>query len=154
MRKRLLQALGAAAVLLIAAQFIRPDLANPATDPGRTIRAHPGITSNLADVLDRSCGDCHSNSTVWPWYAGIAPFSWFAAHGVSAGRRAVNFSDWAGYSPGEQRKHLTESCQDVRSGKMPGAYTALRPETRLTSQEIDLICGAARKAEADASHAG
>ena len=36
------------------------------TDPGRTIQAYAGTTSELSAVLDRSCGDCHSNNTVWP----------------------------------------------------------------------------------------
>jgi hypothetical protein len=39
------------------------------------------------------------------------------------------------------------------SGKMPGLYTALRPETRLSSQGIDTVFAAARKIEADAGHA-
>jgi len=28
-------------------------------------------------------------------------------------------------------------------GKMPGAYTLLRPETRLSSQDVETICAAA-----------
>lgn len=75
------------------------------------------------------------------------------AYGVNEGRKAVNFSEWAGYSPGQQRQLLTESCSDVMSGKMPGLYTALRPETRLSSQGIDTVFAAARKIEADAGHA-
>jgi Haem-binding domain len=153
MSKRLLQVSAVVVAVLVAAQLARPDRTNPPTDINRTIAAHAGVTSELVGVLDRSCGDCHSNSTVWPWYTNVAPFSWLMAYGVNEGRKAVNFSDWAGYSPGQQRKLLTESCQDVMSGKMPGPYTALRPETRLSSQDVDTICAAARKAEADAGHA-
>jgi hypothetical protein len=150
MSNRLLQLSAVVVAVLIAAQFLRPNRTNPPTDVNRTIAAHAGVTSELVRVLDRSCGDCHSNSTVWPWYTNIAPFSWFMAYGVNEGRKAVNFSDWVGYSPGQQRKLLTESCHDVMSGKMPGPYTVLRPETRLSSQDIDTICAAARKAEANA----
>jgi hypothetical protein len=151
--RRLLQAVVAVVAVLVAAQFIRPDRTNPPIDPDSNIAAQPGISTNLVDILDRSCGDCHSNSTVWPWYANIAPLSWLMAYGVNEGRKAVNFSSWAGYSASQQRALLTESCKDVRSGKMPGLYTALRPETRLSSQDIDTICAAARKAEADAGRA-
>ena len=28
----------------------------------------------------RACFDCHSNETVWPWYAYVAPVSWLVAH--------------------------------------------------------------------------
>ena len=110
MSKRLLQAVVAVVVVLVAAQFVRPDRTNPRTDPNRTIAAHPGVTSELVGVLDRSCGDCHSNSTVWPWYTDVAPLSWLMVYGVNEGRKVVNFSDWAGYSPGQQRKLLAESC--------------------------------------------
>jgi hypothetical protein len=153
MSNRLLQVSAVVVAVLVAVQFVRPDRTNPPTDINRTIAAHAGVTSELVGVLDRSCGDCHSNSTVWPWYTNVAPFSWLMTYGVNEGRKAVNFSDWAGYSPGQQRKLLTESCQDAMSGKMPGLYTALRPETRLSSQDIDMICATARNAEADAGHA-
>jgi heme-binding protein len=153
MSNRLLQVSAVVVAVLVAIQFVRPDRTNPPTDINRTIAAHAGVTSELVGVLDRSCGDCHSNSTVWPWYTNVAPFSWLMTYGVNEGRKAVNFSDWAGYSPGQQRKLLTESCQDAMSGKMPGLYTALRPETRLSSQDIDMICATARNAEADAGHA-
>jgi len=41
------------------------------------------------------------------------------------------------------------SCDDATSGKMPGPYARVRPETRLSSQDIDTICVAARQAEAN-----
>jgi hypothetical protein len=39
---------------------------------------------------------------------------------------------------------LTASCQDARTGKMPGAYAWLRPETRLSERDIETICKAAQ----------
>ena len=102
------------------------------------------VTSGLAAVLERSCRDCHSNETVWPGYTRIAPVSWLMAYGVTKGRKAVNFSEWAAYPPERQRKLLAESCQDVTAGKMPGPYTLLHPETRLSAQDIETICAAAR----------
>jgi hypothetical protein len=74
------------------------------------------------------------------------------ARGVAEGRKAVNFSEWAGYPPEVQRTLLSASCQDVSSGKMPGPYTLVRPETELSPQDIDTICAAARQAEANAVH--
>src|SRR5262245_63204958 len=122
-----------------AAQLIRPERANPATDVSRTIRAHMGTESGLVAVLDRACSDCHSNATVWPWYTQIAPVSWLMAYGVAAGRKAVNFSEWASYPPDLQRVLLSASCQDVSAGKMPGPYTLLHPETRLSARDIETI---------------
>jgi hypothetical protein len=66
------------------------------------------------------------------------------AQAVREGRKAVNFSEWAAYSPEEQRLLLAVSCDDVKSGKMPGPYTLLRPETRLSTEDVDTICAAVR----------
>jgi heme-binding protein len=151
MRRRLKQAAVILAVVFVAAQFVRPNRSNPTTDPGRTIQAHARTTSELPAVLDRSCRDCHSNNTVWPWYTQIAPLSWVMARGVAEGRKAVNFSEWASYPPDVQRTLLAVSCQDATSGKMPGPYTFVRPETKLLPQDIETICAAARQADANAA---
>ena len=71
--------------------------------------------------------------------------------GVAEGRKAVNFSYWASYPPDVQRTLLSASCEDARSGKMPGPYTLVRPETTLSPQDIETICAAARPAEANAA---
>lgn len=143
MRKRLNQAAVAFFVIFAAAQLVRPERANPPTDASRTIQAHAG-TSGLAAVLDRSCRDCRSNQTAWPWYTQVAPESWLMAYGVTKGRAAVNFSEWAAYSPEQQRTLLAVSCDDVKNGKMPGLYTLVHPETRLSAQDVETICAAAR----------
>ena len=151
MSRRLKQAAVVVVVLFAAAQLIRPRRVNPPTDINRTIQAHVGASSGLAAVLDRSCGDCHSNQTFWPWYTRIAPVSWLMVYGVNEGRKAVNFSEWSGYTAERQRQLLVASCQDASAGKMPGVYTLIHPETRLSAQDIETICAATRKAEATSS---
>jgi hypothetical protein len=148
MRKRLTQAAVVFVVVLAAAQFIRPDRTNPAIDASRTIRAQLGTASELPAVLDRSCRDCHSNATEWSWVSNVAPVSWLLTYGVTKGRIAVNFSDWAAYSPEQQRILLAASCDDVTNGRMPGVYTLLRRETRLSARDTQIICAAARQADA------
>jgi hypothetical protein len=133
-------------VVLAAAQLVRPDRGNPPSDESRTIQAQAG-TASLAAVVNRSCRDCHTNATVWPEFAKVAPLSWLMAYGVTKGREAVNFSEWASYSPEQQRLLLAVSCDDVTSGSMPGAYALLRPETRLSARDVETVCTAARKAE-------
>jgi hypothetical protein len=87
---------------------------------------------------------------VWPWYTQVAPLSWLMAYGVSEGRKAVNFSEWAGYSPSQQRTLLAASCDDASTGKMPGVWALLHPEARLSSRDVDTICAAARQAGSSA----
>jgi hypothetical protein len=70
------------------------------------------------------------------------------AYTVTEGRKAVNFSEWAAYSPEARQTLLSASCQDALDGRMPGPYALLRPETRLSTKDIDTICAAARHTEA------
>jgi hypothetical protein len=151
MSRRLKQAAVVLVAVFAAAQLIRPERTNPPIDASRTIAAHVGTGSELVAVLDRSCSDCHSNATVWPWYTEISPLSWLMAYGVKEGRKAVNFSEWAAYSPVQQRMLLVQSCQDVSSGKMPGPYALLHPEMKLSPRDIEAVCAATRQTKAAAA---
>lgn len=142
MNRRLKQVAVVFVVVLAGAQLLRPERANPVTNQSHTIQAQVGTASGLVAVLDRACRDCHSNATVWPRYAQIAPLSWLMAYAVKQGRNAVNFSEWAAYPPERQRQLLIASCRDASAGKMPGSYTLLQPETRLSAQDIETICAA------------
>jgi hypothetical protein len=152
MSRRLKQAAVVFVVVIAAAQLVRPERAKPPTDASRAIQAQVGTATGLVAVLDRACRDCHSNETVWPWYTQVAPVSWLMAYGVSKGRKAVNFSEWAAYQPERQRTLLDASCQDATAGKMPGVYTLVQPQTRLSPRDVETICAAARKAQADVAH--
>jgi hypothetical protein len=149
LRKLLKRAAVAFIIVFAVAQLVRSEHSNPPTDSTRTLRAHVGSASALVTVVDRACRDCHSNETVWPttWYTQIAPLSWVIANGVAEGRRVLNFSEWTTYSPAQQRILLASSCQTAKDGTMPGsAWTLLHPEARLSAQDIETLCAAARQA--------
>lgn len=136
--------------LFAVSQLIGPERTNPSTDSSQTIKAYQG-SSALVAVLDRSCNDCHSNTTDWSRYTKIAPVSWIVTYSVNGGRKVLNFSEWGRYTALQQHALLTASCNDARQGTMPGStYTMLRPEARLSPQDIEIICAAAR-AEAGAT---
>ncbi|ARM30349.1 heme-binding domain-containing protein [Prosthecochloris sp. HL-130-GSB] len=84
------------------------------------------------ELFFRTCGDCHSNETVWPWYTSIAPASWLAQFDVEHGREYFNVSEWGrtGKNEGE------EAAEEVRKGKMPPFfYLPLHPEANLDADE-------------------
>lgn len=82
-------------------------------------------------LAKRACFDCHSNETVWPWYAKVAPMSWLVVYDVRHGRAEYNFSDW---DAGDMSGRKTDEA--IRSGKMPlPRYLLLHPEARLTDTE-------------------
>ena len=86
----------------VAIQFVRPARTNPS--PIRRARSPRSyrITPAAAAVLERSCRDCHSNDTRWPWYSNVAPVSWWVIDHVDHGRSHLNFSDWSRYDAPER----------------------------------------------------
>lgn len=83
----------------------------------------------------RACFDCHSNETVWPWYAHVAPASWLLQRHVDEGRRKLNLSEWD-----RPQKEARESARTVRKAEMPPrGYAAVHRDARLSGEEIGVL---------------
>lgn len=123
-------------VVLIAIQFIPygKNHSNPA------VVAEPEWDKSITRTLFfRTCSDCHSNETDWPWYSFVAPVSWLIQHDVDEGREHFNVSVW-----GIQKKNRgREAAEEVSDGGMPPwIYTAGHSNARLSDREKkDLIKG-------------
>ena len=91
-------------------------------------------------IARRTCYDCHSNQTIWPWYAYVAPVSWYVVNHVEEGRTAFNFSDVAGtlanphahHHPGEDSNApatvdtlIDHAVDHINEGEMPPSYYTL-----------------------------
>jgi hypothetical protein len=136
------------ALLFLGAQAYRPDRTNPAVDKSRTLAANTQMTPEVEAVLRRSCGDCHSSETAWPWYSNVAPVSWFLKSHVEEGRRELSFSEWATYPKRKRERKLHEMCEQVESGEMPlKSYLPLHPSARLSEEEKRAICDWAKQEE-------
>ena len=133
------------AIAFGALQFIRPERTNSPIDETRTLQARAHVAPQIAAILDRSCNDCHSHQTRWPWYSNVAPVSWYVVEHVDEGRGELNFSDWAQYSPDEQQSMLKHICGEVKSGSMPlKSYLRLHPEAALSGEDVRALCDWAR----------
>lgn len=124
----------ATGVLLLLAQFIPVERDNP------PVRGDFDGPAEVRDILVRSCYDCHSNTTRWPWYSKVAPMSWLVAHDVSEGREELNFSEWRTYDP-QRRAHLAaEMLEMVEQREMPlPIYILLHGEAKLTGTELHTL---------------
>src|SRR5687767_11731420 len=141
MKKFLKIAVLLAVVVIIALQFIRPSFTNPAIVAGRAIEDSIPVPAEVQMVLSRSCNDCHSNKTLYPWYSQISPFSWFLAGHIEDGRRELNFSEWNTYSDTKKARKLEEICELVEAGGMPlPSYLWIHRDAMLTSDQRKLIC--------------
>jgi hypothetical protein len=128
--------------LFLIAQFVQPARTNPPVIPSRSLQAHVPVPPNVMPILNRSCGDCHSSATVWPWYSHFAPVSWLVVDDVNTGRKHINFQDWeAQESPKEAAEHLSLICKEVREkGMPPFSYRLMHNDSRLSPQDIDALC--------------
>ena len=117
---------------------------NPPVVPGRALLDNTTVPGHVQEMLRRSCMDCHSNETRWPWYSRVAPLSWAVASDVARARKAMNFSEWAtqaGRTPATAAGTLMAICAGVSSGRMPPRqYTLMHGQARLTAQERQSIC--------------
>jgi hypothetical protein len=123
-------------VILVAIQFIPVDKTNP------PVTAELDAAMEIISVFKRSCYDCHSNETVWPWYSNIAPASWLVAADVKEARKHLNFSEWGNLSRKDIVKMKEEIWEEIEKEKMPlWKYKILHPETKLTQKDKSLIRG-------------
>jgi hypothetical protein len=94
-----------------------------------------GATKNpqVIAVLERSCQDCHSYRTAWPWYSYVGPMSWLIEKDVANGRSHMNLSRWNEYSADEQQAILARMSSVVRNRIMPlPHYLLLHPAAKLS----------------------
>jgi hypothetical protein len=109
-------------------------------------RTNPPVTSPLqapapvAAILRRSCYDCHSNETRWPWYAHVAPMSWLVADDVADGRKHLNFSTWGEYAAAKRMSKSGEIVEQVENGYMPlGKYLWIHRDAKLTAEDVNTL---------------
>ena len=122
-------------VVLVAIQLVPVARTNPPVTA--TVPAPPEVER----ILRRACFDCHSNETVWPPQAYVAPASWLVAHDVKEGREELNFSEWGP----EQRKAAKEIVKEVGKGEMPPSlYVVSHPGAKLGEDDRALLTNWAR----------
>jgi hypothetical protein len=95
------------------------------------------IDASAKNILIRSCQDCHSGKTSWPWYSYVAPMSWMIERDVSQARNHMNFSRWGEYDSETKMELLDTIPLMVHQRLMPlPHYLRLHPEARMSAADI------------------
>lgn len=119
---------------LIGIQFIKVERTNP------PVTAEIRAPSDIMEILKKSCYDCHSNETVWPWYSKVAPVSWLVEDDVTEGRKHLNFSTFESLDTSVKLKKKDEILEEVQNGEMPlDIYTLIHPNANLELLQIAKI---------------
>lgn len=123
-------------IIFVLIQFVRIDTTNPDIDSEKDFLVMSEAPDNVVEIMHMACYDCHSNETEYPWYAQIAPVSWWLKHHVDEGKEHLNFSTWADYSDKKADHKLEECVEEVEEGEMPlNSYTWTHGDAKLTEDQ-------------------
>lgn len=146
MKKVLKRGLIVLLLLLVIIQFFRPAKNTAGSMSPQDIGLRYQVPAPVNAILKRSCYDCHSDNTVYPWYSNVQPLAWWLDRHIQEGKRELNFSLFAGYSPKKAAHKLDEIITEVGEREMPlSSYLAMHPAAKLSDREIALISAWADK---------
>ncbi|PTT39666.1 cytochrome C [Chryseobacterium sp. HMWF028] len=121
-------------------QFFPIDRTNQPVDSAKNFVSVRKTPEKIAILLKNACYDCHSNETVYPKYAFIAPVSWSVKSHINEGREHINFSIWETYNKDLKQNMLSKSIQTIQSKAMPmPGYIVYHKEANLSDAERALL---------------
>ena len=122
-------------LVLIAIQFIKPERNLSGKNTNDISTLYP-MSDSVKLIVNKACADCHSNKTVYPWYASVQPLAFWLDHHVDEGKREINFNEFASYRIGKQNHKLKEVIEQIKEGEMPlSSYTLIHKDAKLTEAE-------------------
>ncbi|MCW3093888.1 MAG: cytochrome [Ferruginibacter sp.] len=124
--------------IFIIIQFFRParniNIA-PAAFANDITKVYP-VPDSVQAILKSSCYDCHSNNTVYPWYANIQPVAWWLNDHIVEGKNELNFSEFASYRIRRKYKKMEEVIDQVKKDEMPlYSYTIIHRYAALSKNQ-------------------
>lgn len=133
-------------ILFIAFQFI-PTVHNQSKQVALAdIASVYELPGNVQAVFKRSCYDCHSDYTNYPWYAHIQPIRYMLDRHVIAGKKDLNFNEFGTYSSRKRRNKLRAISNSLSDGTMPlSSYLFLHHNARLSQLDTTAIQNWVRK---------
>ena len=127
--------IGFAAVLLLVLQGLRPALV---TSVGP--KAEIAVPSDVREILERRCEQCHSDEPRLAWFDEIVPAYWLVAHDVRKARARLNFSELGAKPVAVQRAELFEAVNMIQLGAMPlPSYRMAHPGSDVTESELAVL---------------
>lgn len=130
----------AIAIGLIAIQFIQPARNASGQVLETDISKAVSIPDSVQMILKRACYDCHSNNTIYPFYAYIQPIGWLLNSHIEEGKSQLNFSDFGSLPKRRQASKLKSIANQIKDGAMPlPAYAMLHKNAVLGKTDKDLI---------------
>lgn len=127
-------------IAFIAIQFIRPAKNKAEGISDNDITKIYTVPDDVQNILKTSCYDCHSNNTVYPWYAEVQPIAWWLDNHVKDGKKDLNFSEFGAYRINRQYRKLEEVNEMTEEGEMPlDSYLWIHNNAKLNPQQLLIL---------------
>ncbi|AZB34470.1 MULTISPECIES: heme-binding domain-containing protein [Chryseobacterium] len=121
-------------------QLIPIDRTNKPVDSKVNFVQMKQAPEKVSTLLKNACYDCHSDETVYPRYAYVAPISWSVKSHVNDGRQHLNFSVWGTYNKELKENMLDRSIEALKHKTMPlPGYIVYHDKAKLTEAERALL---------------
>ncbi len=123
-------------VIVVAIQFIRPQMISTPETSSSDITKVMAVPDSVKTILHAACYDCHSNNTTYPWYSYVQPVGWFLNSHIREGRSGLNFSEFGTYSAERKANKFEEIGEHITENSMPLlSYKLLHKSARLSETE-------------------
>lgn len=127
-------------IVIAVIQFIPVDHLNKPVQQKDNFVHLLGTPGNVRVLLKNACYDCHTNETVYPDYAFVAPISWSIKNHVNEGREHLNFSEWGTLNQDLKKSMLQNAARSMKDYSMPlPAYITQHPKANLTKAERTVL---------------
>ena len=124
--------------LMVVLQFFSPtknEVQNRSQEL-ETIMLYLNMTDTLFDKLTLACLDCHSNTTIYPWYAKLSPLNFWLNGHIKGGQKHLNFSEWSNYDENRKEHSLSDVAEVINDNRMPlKSYKLVHRTSILTDGE-------------------
>lgn len=138
--------------LIVVFLLLQIPIFNPAknyvdTDTEVDITDKYEVPMDIQMHLYGACYNCHSNYTEnYPWYYNIQPVSWWMNSHIKKAKKALNFSEFATYSPDTAVKKFESLHLVMKKKTMPlKSYLLLHDEANLTDKQYQHIADWAKE---------
>ena len=138
--KRALSGLIGAAWVAVVVTSATSGGAREGSDLQKPLLAGSDVPVPVRAILERACQNCHSENTVWPWYAHVPPVSGVIRRDVTKARAFLDLSKWNDYTEGQRRGFALAIAAATQNRLMPPQrYVWMHGEARLSSDDLESI---------------
>jgi hypothetical protein len=132
--------IGSLLAILVLIQFLNSKLPETALPGNKDFFVTEKVPDEIKMIISRSCYDCHSMQTKYPWYSHIAPVKWMVRHDIEWGRGDVNFSEWGSLEDKDKIKKLGEISEVIEKKEMPlPIYLFMHTNAKLSAEDREKL---------------